>query len=778
MKRIIALILVLCMTAGMIVSVSADSPFAKKLNLVRLIRTMFASDEDAPEFGEIKDGKLTIYVATNGKKDADGTKKNPFSTITAARDAIRTLDKSEFDGIDVAVAKGAYSISESIVFTEEDSGTADCPIRYIGEDGATIVGGVSFTADDFSPATGKDAKYFPEADKVVQIDLGQFGYTPEDIKAYLSNSSYLRVVPFLSADAKRQTLCRYPNDEWINIDGATMIDYNGNETHYTDNDPVDVQYQPDVVVIDYGDEHIETVNSWTSEGNKYIAGHLRFLWCHDQTNILSIDKENGLVTVDYVGSYDPIPGMVIYFYNMPEELDAPGEYFIGDDAILYYYPGENFETAIFSIPVVSTIIDMQDADYITLERLTLTSAEDDAIVMSGADYITIKDCTISSVKDQGITGNGIYMTIEGNHIFDTGSDAISIDSGDLNNREHYNNQTFIRNNYIHDWSVTKTISYAVNAGGIGVNVTHNTFCNSGSKAINIGDVNGLVEYNYIFNVLQTTEDSGVIGGGGINANMIVRYNYIHDAGPTAILETVKTKNPDHSVIGATGIYYDGRGSYFNTYGNVIANIDGNGVLINGGRQNDITGNLIVNCSQDYIWASEHSFTNRTYGEDGKYRPDLKYPMGAYVHFDEFKALNPEAALLLLEVDENTDLKEKMVKEAPAFNVVKNNWCHYNRANRKNPSHGVSQIYHVEEVFWLYTNPEDFDLPYGEVYTTNSNVSSYTNLRNDVDIKTLITETAAGVIEITWEQFEQIGIDPTQWNLNIELPEKVVYFPKG
>ena len=27
-------------------------------------------------------------------------------------------------------------------------------------------------------------------------------------------------------------------------------------------------------------------------------------------------------------------------------------------------------------------------------------------------------------------------------------------------------------------------------------------------------------------------------------------------------------------------------------------------------------------------------------------------------------------------------------------------------------------------------------------------------------------------------FEKIGIDPTQWNLDIELPEKVTFFPKG
>ncbi|MBE6616704.1 MAG: right-handed parallel beta-helix repeat-containing protein, partial [Ruminococcaceae bacterium] len=753
--------------------------FSRTLKLVRLIRTMFDKDEDeGPAIGQLDDGILKVYVAATGKSGADGTAKNPFATIEAARDAIRDVNKSDFDGIDVIVKKGTYSIKEAIVLTEEDSGTNDCPIRYIGEDGATIVGGVSFTAKDFAPATGKDAKYFPEADKVVQIDLGQFGYTPEDIKAYLSNRSYLRVVPFLSADAKRQTLCRYPNDEWINIDSATMIDYNGNETHYTDNDPVDVQYQPDVVVIDYGDEHIETVNGWTSEGHKYIAGHLRYLWCHDQTNILDIDKENGLVTVDYTGSYDPVPGMIIYFYNIPEELDVPGEYYISEDAILYYYPGENFETAVFSLPVVENILSIEGADYITLERLTFTSSENNGIVFEDADYLTIKDCTVSSIKKQAIRGEGLYLTIEGNHIFDIGDSGIVIDSGDLYIPEDYKNVTNVNNNYVHDWSMTAVISYAIDVSGIGITVAHNTLCDSGSKAINTNlAVNTLVEYNLVFNVLRTTEDSGALGGGGAwsSAHTTYRYNYIYNCGPTEILDSIKAKNPEYDVIGAAGFYFDGHGSFVDTYGNVIANIDGNGVLINGGRNNSVTGNLIVNCTQDYVWGCELSYGDK-FDDDGKYIPDtLSIP--AYVYLDEFKAVNPVSAEFILELDENTDPYDPMVKEAPALNVIKNNWCHFNKGNRNNPSRGTA-LYHIEEYFWRYTNEGDVDAKRGELYSDNKNHTVYNSKRDDVDIKKLITETAAGVIEIDWETFEKIGIDPTQWSLDVELPEKTIVFPKG
>lgn len=49
MKKIVALILVLCMSFGMVVTATAANPFAKRLNLVRLIRTMFAQIGDGAD---------------------------------------------------------------------------------------------------------------------------------------------------------------------------------------------------------------------------------------------------------------------------------------------------------------------------------------------------------------------------------------------------------------------------------------------------------------------------------------------------------------------------------------------------------------------------------------------------------------------------------------------------------------------------------------------------------------------------------------------------------
>ncbi|MBE6616706.1 MAG: right-handed parallel beta-helix repeat-containing protein [Ruminococcaceae bacterium] len=783
MKRIIALVLVLCMALGMVVSVSAapSAHFSRTLKLVRLIRTMFDKDEDeGPAIGQLDNGILKVYVAATGKKDADGTAKNPFDTLTAARDAIRDLDKSDFDGIDVVVKKGTYSINEAFVLTEEDSGTKNCPIRYIGEDGVTIVGGVSFTAADFAPATGDDVKYFPEADKIVMIDLKQFGYTAEDMAKYLAAAGYFKAVPFLSADAVRQTLCRYPNYEWINIDDAWLVDSFGNETPYTDNDShIAKEYQAHTIVVEYGDDHFDRVMSWKSEGHKYISGRLRYLWCHDDTEIINIDTEKDQITVKYVGAYDPVPGTVMYFYNIPEELDVPGEYYISEDAVLYYYPGENFETAIFSFPVVDNIVKIEGADYITLENLVMTSSEGDGINFRDSDYLTIKDCSVSSIKNEGIDGEGLFLTITGNHVYDTGDNGINISSGNLNNPEDYKNETVIRNNYVHDWSETSVIAYSITVDGINITVSHNTTGNSNSKAIHASTgANITIEYNYVFNVLQAVEDCGAISGDGGkgNGNMVYRYNYVHNVGPTAILETIREKNPDFSNVGSVGFYYDGASSYFNTYGNVIANIDGHGWLSNAGRHNYFTGNLIINCSKDYAWASEYGYGNDEFDDNGRYIP-RKTGIDSHVFLDEFKAINPEPAQLLLEVDENTDPEDKMVKETPAYIVIKNNWCHFNKGIRDNPSRGVA-LYHVEEQVWRYSNASDFDCKVGQLYSDNANVSQYNSRRNDLDVTKLIKETAAGVIEITWEQFEKIGVDPAQWNLDVDLPEKTTFFPKG
>ena len=133
-------------------------------------------------FKYLESDKLTVYVSADADaKTADGTVNNPFATIEAARDYVRTLDKTKYSGITVRVNAGEYFVAKTIEFTKADSGTKNCPIRYIGEDGAVLTGGTFFDNKKFTPAKGDITKYFPESakDKILMLDLKEYGFTEE-----------------------------------------------------------------------------------------------------------------------------------------------------------------------------------------------------------------------------------------------------------------------------------------------------------------------------------------------------------------------------------------------------------------------------------------------------------------------------------------------------------------------------------------------------------------------------------------------------------------------
>ena len=216
--------------------------------------------------------------------------------------------------------------------------------------------------------------------------------------------------------------------------------------------------------------------------------------------------------------------------------------------------------------------------------------------------------------------------------------------------------------------------------------------------------------------------------------------------------------------GAMAFYYDGASSYFDTYGNVIRHMNGHGCLLNAGRCNTFTGNLIIDCSRYYAWASDYGFSRNL--EDGEYK-DLHYTLPDYVYSEAFKAINPDPATLILDTL-GADPSDPLVIETPAFVVVKNNWCHFNKYGRYEGlvNYGVA-TYNIEEYVYKYArSADDIDVPEGK--KTNNNMSIYNSKREELDIKKLITETAAGVIEIDWDTFVKIGIVDSDWTIDTEI----------
>jgi hypothetical protein len=419
------------------------------------------------------------------------------------------------------------------------------------------------------------------------------------------------------------------------------------------------------------------------------------------------------------------------------------------------------------VPVSKGIFKLDGADHIHFENLILTSCLGHAVNCSDVTDVRIADCDISATGDSGIflKGENFDIDISGNYIHNIGDNGIKAEFG-----SYYpitDSNSIIYNNMVRDVAVTGAYGYCITMSGIGYTVSHNVAYDSNFKGIHVASgINAIVEYNEIFGVCKLAEDVGVLSGDcRVNANLIVRYNYVHDSGPEGTPAKVAEVNPDYVYFPIVGIYYDGMSSYFTTYGNVVQAIDGGGILLNAGRGNVLTGNLVIDVAYSYIDASDFGYGSNI-KEDGTYKKmSRKYE--DYVYSEEYKAINPEPAQLITNsADADTD--DPLFYHAPANVVVKNNWCHLNKANRKGAWAGWGgAAYGIDSYVYKYAHSlDDIDVPQGS--RINSNMSTYSSRRESVDLEKLITETAAGVIEITWEQFKEIGIGRNDWHLDIPV----------
>lgn len=668
-----------------------------------------------------------IVVALDGSGD--------YTTIEEARDAVRKLDKTKYSGIDVKIKSGEYVIKEAVLFTEEDSGTETCPIRYIGEDGATVIGGIKLTAADFVAADGDFANLFPEdaKDKIVMVDMNKYGYTSEMIRKDLEAFDYLEVIPFLSVNGIRQTIAQFPNNSWIHV-GETVT-HSEDGTTDTAIDRVTLQ------TVDYGDEYYDTVMSWSETLPILVRARLFKLWCPGDTKVAERHEGEAKMDIYFAGDHEPDKGTILYWYNIPEELDIPGEYIYDTNAVLYYYPTEEFETATLTVPLSDGIIKLDGADYLTFDGLALTSTNGHIFDIE-ADNISILNCDLSASKGKAIDFDGNDFLVEGNYIHDIGSDAITIEAGDKETITGGN--ALVYNNEICDFGVTDPYGYAVSCGGVNITVSHNDIHDGNFKGVHFhGAVNAVAEYNDVWRVSLLSEDTGVMSADGKdNANIVFRYNYVHDCYPEGEAAKILEYNPDYGYYGTFAFYYDNGCSYIETYGNVVNNVD-TGYLSNGGRHNSCHNNLFIDCHKWYVWFSEWTYSNALDSDGVLHGSDS---FGDYIYSDAWKKANPDLAGLILNVEGKTDT-DPMYFCSPAFNECYENWIQYNKADRLFNNWGI-RPYNIEEWVTVYSGDT--------IKINDSQMAQYSSKRTELDLEDVIKNVAAGVVDMDWETFQTIG----------------------
>ena len=466
---------------------------------------------------------LELYVAPDGRDTNPGTKGRPFATLTHARDAVRRMKKTSKGPVTVYIRGGTYYLDEPLVFTAEDSGSRQAPVRFVAykNEKPVLSGGVKL-----------DLAWRPYRGGVFQAKM------PAVRKGKLTFTQ-------LFVNGRSRYLARYPN--------------------FTD----DYRYNGPGCSADALSP--ERIRRWKNPAGGFVHGLSSHRWGSLHYRITGVD-ENGKLKLEGGDQINRSSSLLHKQYrfveNIFEEMDAPGEWYLDTDkGVLYFMPPKGVDIAKASLEavVLKQLVEFrgsirQPVRNIHLRGLTLTHTTstvlekyepllrgDWSIVRAGAVFFEgAEGCSVTDCFFDAVGGNGVFISnynrrikVSGCKFTEAGDSAICL-VGDFNavrSASTWQNQiadppdktvgprslnypalSVIHNNLIYNIGIFgKQTAGVFISMAAEITVSHNTIYRvpRAGICINDGTWGGhLIEYNDVFNTVRETGDHGPFNSWG------------------------------------------------------------------------------------------------------------------------------------------------------------------------------------------------------------------------------------------------------------------------
>lgn len=607
----------------------------------------------APQQRDREEKQGDIFVSPTGDDANPGTAESPVRTPQRAVELARSLSQEEKV---ISLADGEYNIS-AITLTQEDSG-----ITFYAENEAVFNGGLTLDPADFKPYDGN----------ILVLDLSQYGVTPDRIGDVRAFGQYNTAEKYDAAGSlycelfcnnERMTLSRYPNKGEYLYTGKIVDNGDSKEVYTSSGTQTNADWEtmkfPRGGTFEVSSDVVERVKSWEKSSDIWMFGYFQYDWA-DSTTPLAAVGDNTLTT-EYASVYGFKEGTPYYFFNVFEELDQEGEWFIDRDGLkLYFIPPEGFEQHPLELSLeTGNLVTIDGAENVVFDGITFTGTRASAVKGIG-NNIVVRGCTIRNVGENAIELTGDRNRVEDNEITATGKGGVILTGGDRQTLQ--SSENVVSNNLIYDWSqVYRTYQAAVSLNGVGGTCSHNEIYDSPHEAITYTGNNHIIEYNVIHDVVLESSDAGAIyaGRSWSSYGNVIRYNCIYNIGS--------------GEFAPSGIYFDDALSGQEAYGNFLLNIPGNGFLLGGGRDLKVENNLIVNAATP-IFYDDRAIAGI---EDGGWFTHANTPDSTLwksleevdIHSEAWKNAYPELAELSDDF-EHTD--DPAFAANPAGSSVKNN----------------------------------------------------------------------------------------------------------
>ena len=374
----------------------------------------FVFEEEKAAFSE-------LYIAKNGSDtEGDGSIEHPFATIERARDEIRTITVPD-GGITVYLREGTYPISSAITFTSRDSGRKGSPITYKAYKGenVTFTGSEQLDASAIKKVTDETllsrlSESFAK-DHLYMLDLKAQGVTLPTLTASGDTGGeriYMNGSALINA--------RWPNDDktgeqyFVRAQTGTLTDDQVGK-YNSGNQPA---------VLAYTDDTNRAAKWQLKKNDAFLCGAIAYLWYPQCLKIDYIDLENKqVVTTDrsYYGqnTYTAKTERYLYFENLFEEIDQPGESYLDrESGILYFYPIGSVKDAKMEISRLNdSLVTINGASYLNFDGINFTEGCRTAFSINGND-IMVSNAVIRGLGEDGITASGSRITVNNCDIYD------------------------------------------------------------------------------------------------------------------------------------------------------------------------------------------------------------------------------------------------------------------------------------------------------------------------------------------------------------------------
>lgn len=587
-----------------------------------------------------------IYVSPDGSDSNPGTFEAPLASLEGAKNAVRKLDKSN-GNINVYFRGGRYNMKKPVIFTESDSGTDGCRITYSAykNEKPEFVGGIYL--DGKNAETANDSRIKSKNVYCIDLSCESIGEIPE-LKPNGQGASYDANGFELFIDDKAYFPARWPNKD--------AEEYNTYEKIYAVSESGDSQKSeasnPQITV---SDSAAAKIASWSNTDEAFVSGYPGLPYFDFG---FKFTANNSSVSLDRKCSGGVKKDGLIYFYNIPEELDSSGEYHIDRESKkLYFYS----EEAPYDKDILLTtmnvahwekgMITVSGADNISFGGLCVNGCIGFGMALQKGRNINVYGCTFKNVSESGayigefhssfshaygrLDDDSDYIA-KGNlvknikfiscSILNTGFNGLTATGGNRKTLEGADIEIYDCefNNF---GRLIGAYSPGVNMTGVGINIRNCTIRRGDSVGIMAGGNDCIIESNDIFDVARECTDCGVIYlHKGLKTGIVIKNNYIHDITDEHGTGHMPAYNPDSKVHGKIGVYNDGAGSMLTVENNVIKDVPMGFFSI--GFGNKVNNNIFIDVKYPIRTRENDILISKIRRQDGTYdMPEFNENLG-------------------------------------------------------------------------------------------------------------------------------------------------------